>query len=236
MDTAAQKRRAAVRAAALAESGTVIGLGHGSTAAFAVREIADRVARGDLIDIAAVPCSNEVAELAARLGIRLVALDEHPVIDLTIDGADEVDPQMDLIKGGGGALLREKVVAFASRREIIVVDRSKLSERLGTRFALPIEVVPFAAATEERFLASLGAQVSRRGGDRPFRTDQGNVILDARWPGIEQPEELARLLDARPGIVGHGLFLDLATDLVVADESKTVHIERGTDWRSEFER
>jgi len=227
-----QKRRAAVQAVDFVESGSVVGLGHGSTAAFAIREIADRLDRGDLADIVAVPCSTEVAKTASNLGIPLVTLDEEPVIDVTIDGADEVDPEMNLIKGGGGALLREKVVASASRREIIVVDRSKLSERLGTRFALPIEVVPFAAATEERFLASLGATVALRDGDCPFRTDQGNVILDARWPGIENPSELARQLDARPGIVAHGLFLDLATDLVVGDASHVVHLTRGTDWRS----
>lgn len=225
------KRRAALKAVEAVETGTIVGLGHGSTAAFAVRAIAERLVGGSLTDILAIPCSEEVGTLASDLGIPLTSLDEHPEIDLTIDGADEVDPQMDLIKGGGGALLREKVVACASRREIIIVDRSKLSARLGTRFALPVEVVPFAATTERRFLSSLGAEVSIRGGAKPFRTDQGNWLLDSRWEGIENPCKLADQLDRRPGVVGHGLFLGLATDLIVADKTDVYRIERGTDWR-----
>jgi len=218
-----QKREAAERAAEFVESGMVVGLGHGSTAAFAVERIARRLAEGDLTGVLAVPCSIEVAKAAEDLEIPLTSLDDHPVIDLTIDGADEVDPNMDLIKGGGGALLREKVVACASRREVIVVDESKLSARLGTRFALPVEVVPFARGTEMRFLESLGARVEVRGGGSPFLTDARNLILDSRWPGIEDAHGLARRLDERPGIVAHGLFLDLATDLIVAGADGVEH-------------
>ncbi len=227
---ATYKRQAAERAAEFVESGMIIGLGHGSTAAFAVRRIAERLELGELADIAAVPCSNAVAEMARDLGIPLTSLDAHRTVDLTIDGADEVDPGMNLIKGGGGALLREKTVALASRREIIIVDESKLSRQLGTRFALPVEVVPVAEASETEYLEGLDAAVTRRGGDNPFLTDERNIILDCRWPGIEDPYELAQLLDRRPGIAAHGLFLDLTTDLIVAGDQGVYRFERGQDW------
>jgi len=156
----------------------------------------------------------------------LTTLDRHPKVDLTIDGADEVDPDLNLIKGGGGALLREKIVASASSREVIVVDPSKLSPSLGTGFSLPIEVIPFAARLERAYLESLGAKVELRGEDQPFLTDQGNFILDADFGPIDDPAELSRTLDSRPGIVGHGLFLDLATDLVVAYPEGVRHYRR----------
>jgi len=229
MDVAEQKRRAAWRAAAFIESGMTVGLGHGTTAAFAVERIAERLRSGGLVDILCVPCSEEVARQAERLGIPLTTLDERPTIDLTIDGADEVDAEMNLIKGGGGALLREKVVADASEREIIVVDGTKLSPRLGTRFALPVEVVPFAWTVEVAALESLDAHVLRRGGEDPFLTDQRNFILDCDFGPIERPAELARRLDARPGVVAHGLFIDLATDLVVATERGVEHFAKGSD-------
>ncbi len=229
MDVAEQKRRAAWRAAEFVESGMTVGLGHGTTAAFAVERIAERLRSGGLVDVLCVPCSEDVARQAERLGIPLTTLDERPTIDLTIDGADEVDAEMNLIKGGGGALLREKIVADASEREIIVVDRSKLSPRLGTRFALPVEVVPFAWTVEVAALESLGAHVLRRGGEDPFLTDQRNFILDCDFGPIERPSELAMRLDARPGVVAHGLFIDLATDLVVATERGVEHFAKGSD-------
>jgi len=227
MNIADLKRQAAWRAVEFVESGMVVGLGHGSTAAFAVERIAELLRAGELKDILCVPCSEEVARHAERLGIPLTTLDESPSIDLTIDGADEVDAEMNLIKGGGGALLREKIVAGASAREIIVVDGSKLSLHLGERFALPVEVVPFGWTVETAALESLGAHVLRRGGDDPFLTDQRNYILDCDFGPIDRPSELARQLDARPGIVAHGLFVDLATDLVVASESGVRHFAKG---------
>jgi len=227
MDAAELKRRAAWRAVEFVESGMIVGLGHGSTAAFAVERIAESLRAGALKGIVCVPCSEEVARHAESLRIPLTSLDESPSIDLTIDGADEVDPEMNLIKGGGGALLREKVVADASAREVIVVDGSKLSLRLGERFALPVEVVPFGWVVEAAALESLGAHVLRRGGDDPFLTDQRNCILDCDFGPIERPSELARHLDARPGVVAHGLFIDVATDLVVASESGVRHFARG---------
>ena len=223
------KKLAAHRAVEFIRSGMVVGLGHGSTTAFAIDKLAQLLRSGELSDIIAVPCSLEVERQATRLGIPLTSLEDHPVIDLTIDGADEVDGQMNLIKGGGGALLREKVVACASQREIIIIDGSKLSAKLGTQFALPVEVIPFAWTIEKQFIEGLGAEVMRRGGDAPFETDQGNYILDCRFPTIDDAPQLARLLNDRAGIVEHGLFIDLATDLIVADERGVHCFRRGTD-------
>ena len=212
------KRQAAEHAVEFVESGMVVGLGHGSTALFAVHRIAELLSRGDLANITGVPCSRYIEGEAERVEIPLADLEDHPVVDLTIDGADEVDPNLNLIKGGGGALLREKIVAQASAREIIVVDESKLSPALGTKWPVPIEVVQFGWRPEMEFLISLGAAVElrRRDVDAPFVSDQGNWILDADFGPIDDPAVLAGQLDARAGIVGHGMFLGLATDVVVA--------------------
>ena len=229
MSMEAFKKMAAHRAVEFIRSGMVIGLGHGSTTAFAIEKLAQLLQSDELSDIIAVPCSLEVEGHATRLGIPLTSLEDHPAIDLTIDGADEVDGQMNLIKGGGGALLREKVVACASQRETIIIDGSKLSAKLGTQFALPVEVVPFAWTIEKRFLEGLGAEVIRRGGDTPFQTDQSNYILDCRFPTIDDAPQLARLLNDRAGIAEHGLFIDLVTDLIVADERGVHCYQQGAD-------
>lgn len=222
------KEQAAVRAVEFVKPGMVVGLGHGTTTIFAVRRIAELLQAGGLKNILGVPCSIQVEKEAQHVGIPLTTLNEHPVIDLTIDGADEVDPNLDLIKGGGGALLREKIVAQASRREIIVVDESKLSPALGTRWAVPVEVVPFGWRTQALYLESLGADVNLRqdGNTKTFTTDQGNLILDCQFGPLSQPAELAAKLNARTGIVEHGLFLGLATDLIVAGAEGVRHIER----------
>jgi ribose 5-phosphate isomerase A len=222
------KRQAAERAVEFVESGTIVGLGHGSTAIFALQRIAELLKGGKLSDVLGVPCSNLVEEEARQLGIPLTTFDEHPVIDLTIDGADEVDGNLDLIKGGGGALLREKIVAQASRREIIVVDDSKLSPALGTRWAVPVEVIPFGWQSQVLYLESLGARVKIRehGNGEIFITDQDNLILDCNFGPISHPAKLADALNARTGIVEHGLFLGLATDLIVADAGGVRHVER----------
>jgi len=222
------KQQAAERAVECIESGTVVGLGHGSTASFALQRIAALLKTGALKDIIGVPCSLQVEEKARQLGIPLGTLDEHPVIDLTIDGADEVDPNLDLIKGGGGALLREKIVAQASRREIIVVDESKLSPALGTRWPVPVEVIPFGWRSQISFLECLGASVSVRqtcDGKR-FVTDQGNLILDCNFGPLQQPTQVARELSQRIGIVEHGLFLGLTTDVIVAGKDRVRHLTR----------
>jgi ribose 5-phosphate isomerase A len=223
------KQQAARYAVDFVESGMVVGLGHGSTTIFAVRCIAKLLREGQLQGILGVPCSLHVEEDARQLGIPLTTLDEHPVVDLTIDGADEVDPGLNLIKGGGGALLREKIVAQASRREIIVVDESKLSPALGTHWPVPVEVTPFGWRSQAAYLESLGAKVVLRRNDdgAAFRTDQGDLILDCHFGPISDPAHLSARLSERAGIVEHGLFLGLATDVIVAGVEGIRHLKRG---------
>jgi ribose 5-phosphate isomerase A len=230
VDVAVLKQQAAERAVAYVESGMVVGLGEGSTAVFAVRRIARLLRDGCLRDILGVPCSCKVEVRARDLGIPLTTLDEHPVIDLTIDGADEVDPDLNMIKGGGGALLREKIVAQASRREVIIVDESKLSSALGTHWPVPVEVVPFGWRAQAAYLESLGAKLALRLVDdgTPFETDQGNLILDCDFGPIADPAQLATRLNERAGIVEHGLFLGLATEVVVAGVEGVRHVRRET--------
>jgi len=222
------KQKAAFQAVELVKSGMVIGLGSGSTANFAVQRIADRIKAGELQNIVGIPSSSRTERLARELGIPLAGFEQQLHIDITIDGADEVDPQLNLIKGGGGALLREKVVAQASRRNVIIVDESKLSPQLGTHWALPVEVVAFACKVEKNFLKSFGASVAIRrleGGDY-FRTDQNNLILDTDFGPIADPEKLAARLNSRAGIVEHGLFLGLASDVIVAGKDGIRHLQK----------
>jgi len=228
-DTERLKRAAAFYAVQFVESGMVVGLGAGSTAALAVQRLAALLRDGQLKDILGVPCSLQVEQEARDLGFPLTTLEEHPQLDLTIDGADEVDPNLNLIKGGGGALLREKIVAQASRREIIVVDESKLSPTLGTHWPLPVEVLPFGWRSQIPFLESLGARVVLRhySDGSPFLTDQGNLILDCHFGPIPDPKGLAAELSQRAGAIAHGLFLDLATDVVVAADEGIRHLKRG---------
>ena len=220
------KQQAAEKAVEFVESGMAVGLGHGSTAIFAVRRIAEFLKSGVLKDILGVPCSTQVEAEAQQLDIPLTTLEEHPVIDLTIDGADEVDPNLDLIKGAGGALLREKIVAQASLREIIVIDESKLSLALGTHRELPIEVTPFGWRAQATYIETLGARVSVRQTSKGthFQTDQGNLILDCTFGPIEQPALLGAMLSERAGIVEHGLFLGLATDVIVGGTEGVRHL------------
>ena len=222
------KQRAATRAAGFVEPGMVVGLGTGSTTEYAVKCIAEMLKTGQLSEIVGIPTSIRTENLARELDIPLVGFETHQSIDLTIDGADEVDPDLNLIKGGGGALLREKVVAQASRRNIIIVDESKFVPKLGTGWALPIEVIPFARFAEERFLSDLGGAVTLRTNDdgTPFSTDQNNLILDTNFGQIQNPAELTAQLNERAGIVEHGLFLNLATDVIVAREGGIKHLTR----------
>ena len=224
-ERALEKQQAADRAVAYVQSGMVVGLGAGSTAILATRRIGQHLRQGRLRDIVGVPCSSAIEAEARVLGIP-VTLDPLGAVDLTIDGADEVDPELNLIKGGGGALLHEKIVAQASLREVIIVDESKLSPALGTHWALPVEIIPFGWHSQRRFLESLGARVTvrqQRDGT-PFRTDQGNLILDCAFGPIPRPQELAATLDARTGIVEHGLFLGLATEVIVAGADGVRHL------------
>jgi ribose 5-phosphate isomerase A len=223
------KQQAAERAVEFVESGMVLGLGTGSTAIFATRRIAQLIGEGTLGDIVGFATSKRVWAEADRLGIPMMA-DEMPrSIDLTIDGTDEVDADLNLVKGGGGALLREKIVAQASLRVIIIADDSKVSPRLGTHAPVPVEALAFAWRSQARFLESLGARVSVRrdvdGSD--FLTDSGNLILDCAFGPIADPVALASQLAARAGIVEHGLFIGLATDLILAGSEGLRHRTRG---------
>jgi ribose 5-phosphate isomerase A len=206
----------------------VVGLGHGSTTIFALRRIAQLLGDGELRDVLGIPTSMQVRNDAQELGIPLTTLDEHPIIDLTIDGADEVDDDLNLIKGGGGALLREKIVAQASRREIIVVDQTKLSPTLGSQWPVPVEVIPFGWRSQAAYLESLGAQVTpRRDAEgSPFHTDQGNLILDCDFGAIASPEQLAARLKERAGVVEHGMFLGLASDVIVGTDEGIQHLKK----------
>jgi len=218
MDINHLKQRAAEAAAGYLQSGMVVGLGTGSTARFAILKIAQFLRDGTLTDIICIPTSRETETLARSLGIPLTTLHEHPEIDITIDGADEVSAELDLIKGGGGALLREKIVAQASTRNIIITDAGKLSEKLGEKWCVPIEVIPFALEPEKRFLERMGATLSIRSakdGSR-FVTDENNLILDARFGVVNDPASLATLLNERAGIVEHGLFPGIATEVIAA--------------------
>jgi ribose 5-phosphate isomerase A len=211
------KRLAGETAAQQVHSGMVVGLGFGSTAIHALRAIGAKIQSGELQDVLAIPTAESIARDAISAGIPLTTLEDNPDIDITIDGADEVDPVLNLIKGGGGALLREKIVAQASAHFVIVVDENKMSDNLGTQFRLPVEVIPFGWGSQARFLETLGARVDRRedAEDTPFLTDSGNYILDCDFGAIGDPGKLGRLLENRAGIVEHGLFLDLADEVVV---------------------
>ena len=215
---AALKKEAAEYAVRYVQSGMAVGLGTGSTAIFAIRRIGALLQSGELKNIIGFATSKASWDAAVELDIPMMTEDLPKNLDVTIDGADEVDPQLNLIKGGGGALLREKLVAQASAREVIVVDESKLSPRLGTKHVLPIEVLPFGWKSQARFLESLGAKyVVRRTPDgRDYHTDQGNLILDCDFGPIADAERLAAALEHRAGIVEHGLFLGLAHNVVVA--------------------
>ncbi len=213
------KRAAAERAAEWIRGGMTVGLGTGSTVRHLLDVIAERRAAGEWLDVVGVPTSHHTAARCGALGIPLATLEERPRMDLTIDGADEVDPALDLIKGLGGALLREKIVAAVSARLVIVADDSKVVERLGTRSPLPVEVDPFGTAVQVPFLRALGCEpVLRRGaGGAPLVTDGGHHVLDCRFPdGIADAAALDAALAGRPGIVDSGLFLGMATAVVIA--------------------
>jgi ribose 5-phosphate isomerase A len=220
-----EKQQAAHRAVEYVQSGMVVGLGAGSTAILATRRIGQLLREGQLRDIIGFPCSSLIEAEARALGIP-ITLNPPGAVDLTIDGADEVDPELNLIKGGGGALLHEKIVAQASLREVIVVDESKLSPALGTHWPLPVEVIPFGWHSQKRFLESLGARITMRqqNDGTPFKTDQGNLILDCAFGPIREPAALATQLDVRTGIVEHGLFIGLATEVIVAGADGIRHL------------
>ncbi|NJO85197.1 MAG: ribose 5-phosphate isomerase A [Blastochloris sp.] len=212
------KQLAAEHATRRVVSGMKLGLGTGSTVRYVLDALAQRLRKGELADIVGVPTSEATTQQAQELGIALATLAEQPRLDLTLDGADEIDADLHVIKGLGGAMLREKMVALAARELVIVADESKLSTQLGSKSRLPVEVVQFGWSIHMPFLQRLGAQPRLRttANGSPYITDNGNYILDCTFPdGIDTPAELAEALDRHVGIVGHGLFLGMATEAYI---------------------
>jgi len=224
-DVKREKRLAAERSLQYVHDDMCLGLGSGSTAAIMLELLGQRVRDG--LRVRGVPTSESSRKLALREGIPLIGFDQVSQLDLTIDGADEVDPQLNVIKGGGGALLREKIVASLSRHVVIIVDSHKQVSQLGA-FPLPVEVVQFAWKPLAERLAGLGAQtVLRSGSDgRPYVTDEENFILDCAFSRIDDPVALAVRLDAMPGVVDHGLFVGLAHTVIVGCGDETLVINR----------
>lgn len=214
----ALKKKAAEKAVERVQSGMVLGLGTGSSAKYATMKIGQLWQAGAITDIVGVPTGEKTAELASEYGIPLATLDQYPVIDLAIDGADEITPGLDLIKGLGGALLREKMIEHVTRYFIVVADNSKWVDKLGTRSPLPVEVVQFSWRFTANWLAGLGCEpVLRQSEGQPYVTDNDNYILDCHFPhGLDDPAELAAILERRPGVVEHGLFLGMADEAIVA--------------------
>ncbi|MBC7793684.1 MAG: ribose-5-phosphate isomerase RpiA [Clostridia bacterium] len=225
VNTDALKRFAALEAVKHVKSGMRVGLGTGSTSKHALQAIAEMLEKGELTDITGMATSTATERQARALHIPLLPIDTDTRLALAIDGADEVDPAGNLIKGGGGAMLRERKVEEKADLFIVIVDESKLSTKLGLKFALPVEVLSASVDTEKIFLESLAAHVTRRvGNDGPFITDDGNAILDARFPhGIDDPQSIAAALEARSNVKAHGLFLRMTNILIVAG-SKGVEV------------
>ena len=215
-----QKRAAAAAALDFVEDGMRLGLGTGSTAAHFVRLLGEKVRAG--LNVVGVPTSKATEALAKEAGIRLTTLDETPELDLCVDGADEIDDDLNLIKGGGGALLREKIVAYAAKTFVVIADRSKLSPTLGG-FRLPLEVLTFGAGATVGAIARTASGIGPRGAieqrlvkGKPYLTDNGNWIFDADWRTIEHPARLAEALSQIPGMVEHGLFVGMADHAVIS--------------------
>jgi ribose 5-phosphate isomerase A len=225
-DSRDQEKQIAARAAVeLVQAGSIVGLGSGSTSTYAVRFLSERVRDG--LKIVGIPTSRQTKRLAEQLGIPLATLDEHPEIDIDIDGADEIDPQLNLIKGGGGAFLREKIIASVSSRFIVIADSAKQVKRVG-RFPLPVEVVPFAQSLIKTQIEAMGAKVSLRNYayGNPYVTDEGHHILDCTFGEIPDPPALAEKLCHIPGVVEHGLFIGMAELALIGKDGNVVQLRR----------
>jgi ribose 5-phosphate isomerase A len=221
-----QEKEAAARASLkYIQEGQVVGLGTGSTAAYFIKLLGERVKQG--LRIRGIPTSDRSRELALSLGIPLTTIDECQEIAVTVDGADEVDPQLRLITGGGGALLREKIVASATQKLVIVADATKQVAKLG-KFPLPVEVIRFAQALVMKRIELLGARVTLRKNQdgTPYVTDENNHILDCCFGEIRDPDGLARELSEMPGVVEHGLFIGMASVVLFARGSEIVELKR----------
>jgi len=240
MTTTDQKRLAAAKALEFVEPGMKIGLGTGSTAAIFVELLAEKVKAG--LDVACVPTSETTAAQARALGIKLTTLDENPVLDLTVDGADEIDGLMRLVKGGGGALLREKIVAVASDRLVIIADASKKVDKLGA-FPIPVEVIRFGLGSTKRMIEELASDVGCQGpvtlrmtkAGTPFVTDSGNVILDCKFGPLPDPELLDDVLRAIPGVVENGLFLGICDIAILSGPDGLEELDANDLTFDEFE-
>ncbi|NMG18456.1 ribose-5-phosphate isomerase RpiA [Brasilonema bromeliae] len=216
------KQEVGKAAAALVQSGSIVGLGTGSTTAYAIEFIGDRLKSGELKDIVGVPTSFQAEVLAKQYGIPLTTLDAIDHIDIAIDGADEVDPQKNLIKGGGAAHTREKVVDYLASRFIVVVDGGKLVDRLGSVFPVPVEVIPMAVTPVTLALKKLGGKPELRMGVKkagPVITDQGNMVIDVKFDTIDDPENIEKILNNIPGVLENGIFVNCA-DVVLVGEVK----------------
>src|SRR5215471_5215701 len=219
------KRRAAERALEFVHDGNVVGLGTGSTAKFAIEGLGKRVKEG--LSITGVATSIATERLAREVGIQVISLNEAGTIDVTLDGADEVDPRFNMIKGGGGALTREKLVALASTKRVILIDESKLVSKLGMSRSLPVEVLPFAWSFSARLLSELGCVANlRQQGETPSLTDNGNYILDCEFGPIDEPAVLEHRIKLLPGVIESGLFIGIADMLVIGLDDRTEIRER----------
>lgn len=226
------KQQVGKAAAERVQSGSIVGLGTGSTTAYAIQFLGDRLSSGDLTDIKGVPTSFQASVLAKKYGIPLTTLDEISGIDIAIDGADEVDPQKNLIKGGGAAHTREKIVDALAKEFIVVVDNSKMVDALGSTFPLPVEVLPMAVTPVMAALEALGGTPDLRMGvkkDGPVITDQGNMILDVTFGAIANPADLEKIINNIPGVLENGLFIGVADIVLIGDIQDNQPIVRNMD-------
>lgn len=214
------KQEVGLAAAARVQSGSIVGLGTGSTTAYTIQFLGDRLKSGELKDIIGIPTSFQAEVLAKQYGIPLTTLDAVDHIDIAIDGADEVDPQKNLIKGGGAAHTREKIVDYLADQFIVVVDSSKIVDQLGSSFPVPVEVIPMAIAPVMRAIEKLGGKPELRMGVKkagPVITDQGNMVIDVKFDTIDNPSDLEKTLNNIPGVLENGIFVGV-TDLVLVGE------------------
>lgn len=224
------KKRAATEAVKHVKDGFILGLGSGSTAAYAIQEVGKRI-KHDGLHVLGIPTSHQAFILAIRNGVSITTLDEHPQLDLAIDGADQIDTKLNLIKGVGGALTREKIVASAAKQFIVVADETKLTDKLGAQHPVPIEVLPFASTTVTSKLKMMSEKVVLReskGKIGPVVTDNGNFILDANFGLIKNPNELNLKLKSIPGVIETGLFIDMANTIYIGRQNAVQKLQRTT--------
>ena len=226
MDIETLKRNAAEKAVEYVKDNMILGLGTGSTVKYALQKLAERVKK-EKLKIVGIPTSSGTSKLAKELGIPLSTLDEYENIDLTIDGADEIDENLNLIKGGGGALTREKIVASNSKKVIIIADETKITKKIGISASLPVEILPFGYKATMKKIKDLGCITRLREIiDNPYITDNGNYIVDCDFGGIDEPEELEVIINSIPGVVENGLFIDLATMAIIGSREGVKTLER----------